>query len=64
MPAALARFEQQVGISLAQYKRLAPELFANDDPPEQLASLAPTMRAFFVAAGASPSDASVLSSSE
>ena len=34
-----------------------PRVFANDDPPEQLASLAPTMRAFFVAAGASPSDA-------
>jgi hypothetical protein len=64
MATALAGFRREVGIDLDQYKSLAPELYSNGDPAEGLSRLAAGMDAFFVAAGLTPKDAAILSSSE
>jgi len=64
MAAALVDFQSKVGISLAQFQRLAPSFYSNSDPATALSSLAQRMGAFFVAAGLDAKDAGVLSSSE
>jgi hypothetical protein len=64
MAAALAAFGTEVGISVGRYRALFPEFFSNANPAEALSGLAPSMEALFVAAGLSPGDAAVLSSSE
>jgi len=64
MAAALAGFGREVGISLARYKTLAPGFFSGSNPADALSGLAPRMEAFFRAAGLSPADAAVLSTSE
>jgi hypothetical protein len=62
--AALADFQAKIGLSIAQYRRLAPGFFSNSSPAEALTKLVQPMESFFVAAGLSPKDASALSSSE
>ncbi len=64
MAAAIAEFQAKVGISVAQYRQLAPGFFSNSDPAAALTKLVQRMETFFVAAGLSSKDASVLSSSE
>ena len=64
MAAVLAEFPRVVGISLDQYKALGPKFYSNSNPTDTLASLAPKTKAFFVAAGLTPTDAALLSSSE
>lgn len=64
LKASFARFRQQTGISLSRYERLAPEFYSNANPLGALSRLAPRMEAFFVAAGLSSQDATVISSTE
>ena len=59
-----ARFAQQTGVSLATYERLAPEFYSNANPLGALTRLEPSMVAFFVAAGLSSKNATVISSTE
>jgi len=62
--AALASFRTEIGISASAFAVLAPKLFSNSDPADLLSAIELRVKAFFVAAGASPSDAAALSSSE
>jgi hypothetical protein len=62
--AAVLSFRTEIGISIAQFGALAPKVFSNSYPATLLTAIEPRMAAFFIAAGASSSDAKVLSSSE
>jgi hypothetical protein len=62
--AALASFHSEIGISADTFAALARKLFSNNDPAELLSTIELRMTAFFIAAGASSSDAAALSSSE
>ena len=62
--AALASFRAEVGITAGAFAALAQRLFSDSDPADLLSAIEPRTKAFFVAAGASASDATALSSSE